>query len=74
MASELQVRVGKRIVEARKARGLSQRELGLLIGAATRTVQTWEGGQRHPRPATLARIAKKTGRPMSWFYEDGLAP
>jgi transcriptional regulator with XRE-family HTH domain len=66
---ELQVRVGIRIAAARRARNLSQRDLSLLVGSATRTIQTWEAGQRHPRPDALARVAAATGRPVSWFYE-----
>lgn len=32
---------------ARKAAGLTQVESAALVGAATRTVQQWEGGQRN---------------------------
>lgn len=68
MAHELQVRVGARIAEARRAKGLSQRELAIKTGNATRTIQTWEAGARSPRPATLERIAAAVEKPVSWFY------
>ncbi len=75
MSLELQAHVGLRIVEARKAAGLSQRELGLAVGSATRTVQSWETSQRIPRTGTLERIAQVTGRSAAWFYtyDEGLA-
>lgn len=74
MSGETQVQVGPRIVRARKEKGLSQRELGLAVGSATRTVQTWEAGQRVPRLNTLKQIADVTGRPVSWFYEPDEQP
>jgi transcriptional regulator with XRE-family HTH domain len=72
--NELQVRVGRRIAEARHAKGLSQRELALLTGNAIRTIQTWEADERHPRPETLARVAAATDRSLSWFYETDDEP
>ena len=48
----------KRIAELRKKYGLSQRELGELIGAAQNTVCNWENGKRDPDTETLNKIAK----------------
>lgn len=71
MAQDLQAIVGRRIAEARRAVGLSQSQLARAVDGATRTVQTWEAGQRIPRTTTFSKIALVTGKPVSWFYEVG---
>jgi transcriptional regulator with XRE-family HTH domain len=64
-----QVGIGARIKEAREDLGLTQAALGLEIAVAARTVQSWELNERVPRLAQLQRLALRTDRPISWFYE-----
>ncbi len=61
--------IGSQIARARLAVGLTQRELGLAVGQASRTVQAWESDSRNPRLPALERVALVTGRPVSWFFE-----
>ncbi len=61
--------VAARIKEARESAGLSQRELGLAVGHATRTVQSWEHSDRMPRFDALSAVAEATGKTVGWFYE-----
>lgn len=49
---------GELIREARKKKGLTQRELGDLLGMSDVGVAQWEKGQRNPRLETRQRIAK----------------
>lgn len=49
---------GELIREARKKRGLTQRELGELLGMSDVGVAQWEKGLRNPRLETRQRIAK----------------
>lgn len=57
---ELQVRygenIGAKIRKARKEAGLTQTELGNLMGAKFTQVSEWELGKRNPRPETIRRI------------------
>ena len=49
---------GELIREARKKKGLTQRELGELLGMSDVGVAQWEKGLRNPRLETRQRIAK----------------
>lgn len=46
-----------RIREARKAKGLTLKELGKAIGVAESTVSMYENGKREPDNSTLVKIA-----------------
>lgn len=52
--------IGKRVAEARRRAGLTQKELADLIGVGQRAVQGWELGRSHPyrRLAALERVLK----------------
>ena len=45
----------------RKARGMSQDDLGGLLGVTRQTVYNWENGQAWPSAEMLPRIAKALG-------------
>lgn len=49
---------GELIREARKKKGLTQREMGELLGMSDVGVAQWEKGLRNPRLETRQRIAK----------------
>ena len=53
--------MGERIKEARKGKGLTQKELAQLIGSVTGTVQQYELDKRRPRPEQLQRLATVLG-------------
>ncbi len=48
---------GERLRAARLAKGLSQRDLGLLLGVHTNTVRSWELGHNIPSNSAHERIA-----------------
>ena len=52
--------IGKRVAEARRRAGLTQKELAAQIGVGQRAVQGWELGRSHPyrRLAALERVLK----------------
>jgi len=54
--------VGERIKQARKEKGLTQKQLGELLGVTQATIQQYETG--NPKPETLKRIAKALGVPF----------
>lgn len=49
--------LGKRIQEARKNRGITQKQLAEILGTATGTVQQYELDKRQPRMTQLQKIA-----------------
>lgn len=55
------MRTGEKIREARKAAGLTQKELGTRLEVTSQNIIQYEKGRRLPKPATLRRIAEAIG-------------
>ncbi len=53
--------VGNRIYELRKEKGLSQKELGALIGVSNKAVSKWETGASAPKTETIIKLAAVLG-------------
>ena len=49
---------GKNIRKYRKLKGLSQQELGALLGFSTRTVSDWECNNTEPNVETIRKLVK----------------
>lgn len=65
--------VGQRVRERRRALGLSQTELGKLLSVSFQQVQKYEKGTNRIAASTLYKIAQQFGVGVWWFYE-GLPP
>lgn len=50
--------IGNIIKQARKKKGLTQSELGELMGITAVAVGRWETGKRTPRPETIKRLSE----------------
>ena len=50
--------VGENIRRIRKERGLTQRQLGELVGASEAYISAYESGRRNPKPASIEKIAE----------------
>ena len=62
--------LGERIAQARRARGLAQRELAAQLGVTERTVQNYESGASPPH-RHLHEIERATGASHAWvLYGD----
>lgn len=55
------IMVGSYIRKLRKSRGLTQKELGEMVGVGDGTISRWENGQRKPVPENIAKIADALG-------------
>lgn len=55
--ADIKQQVGQLIREARKARGLTQKELGEKLGVGEPTVNGYEGGKQNLTIETLQKIA-----------------
>ncbi len=53
--------LGKRLVELRKMRKMTQEDLAKALGVSRGAVSMWEIDQRTPDPSTLQRIANYFG-------------
>lgn len=61
--------IGGKIREARQAKGMTQAELGLAIGASARSVQFWENSDRRPDFIFIAGLARVLGMSLEDFAE-----
>lgn len=62
-----QMELKARIYKARTDAKLSQEGLAKAVGKTRGAVAQWEAGDVHPRPATLAAIARATGKSLGWL-------
>jgi transcriptional regulator with XRE-family HTH domain len=67
---EFREMVGRNIVRAREAIGLTQAELAAAIAIDRRQVSRWERGRVEPSHASLQRVADLTGQPFGYFYTE----
>lgn len=56
---------GDRIRQFRKARGLTQKQLGELCGIADSNIRKYESGRQNPKLETLKKIADALGVPTT---------
>lgn len=58
---------GERIRAAREARGLTQFDLGVMIGHRDGDISRWERGVLMPKIATLVNISAALGVPLDYL-------
>lgn len=59
--------IGERIRAARKARGLTQEELGNAVDAAKASIARWETTSRNPGGSALVALSKALKVPLEWL-------
>ena len=57
------------LIECRKARGLTQKEVSEKVGIAAPTYWAYEHGKIKPTPDTAKRLAAVLGVPWTKFFE-----
>lgn len=60
-----------RLRALRKNRGLTQHQLGEMVGQAGKTIATYENGRRSPRPAALTKLADALGAEFTDLLKPG---
>jgi transcriptional regulator with XRE-family HTH domain len=68
--SEIDVRVGLRLREARLLAGLSQGQLGARVGVTFQAVQKYESGENRLSASRLLAAAEVLRQPLSFFFDD----
>jgi transcriptional regulator with XRE-family HTH domain len=66
--NDLKSAIGRRLVEAREAEGLDQRQMAAALGMSPSALCKIEKGQRGLDSLVLYRAAEMLGRPMSDFF------
>lgn len=61
---------GEKIASLRKAKGMTQAELGTELNVTFQAVSKWERGESYPDFDTMSRLAKLFGMPLSYFEND----
>ncbi|GAB3805568.1 hypothetical protein GCM10028819_39060 [Spirosoma humi] len=67
--SIIRQKVGQSIREARKARGLTQKELGQNLGVADSVITNYESGKQNLTIDTLQKVAEVLGVEVSSFFK-----
>lgn len=60
--------IGRRLVAARRAAGLTVTELSRLAGLSTSTLANWESGANRPRVDQLGRVLPLLRVTADWVY------
>lgn len=68
-SSKVLVKLGTKVAEYRKAKELSQEELGFLIKSARNYIGCIERGEKSPSINTLCKLAKALGVKVKDFIE-----
>jgi transcriptional regulator with XRE-family HTH domain len=61
----------ERLTEARKKSGMSQEELGNLVGVGQGAASRWERGEVFPSVANLVEIAAHLDVGLDWLFDPG---
>jgi uncharacterized protein YjbI with pentapeptide repeats len=66
----MEISIGNKISEARKALNLSQAQLAQKLSVSSQAVGKWERGESMPDIVTFTRLAKVLGVDLNYFSED----
>lgn len=62
---------GKRVIEAREAKGMTQTELADALGVRPHVMWRYESDSSQPKPERLEKLAKLLGVSTSWLLFGG---
>ena len=65
--------VGQRLVEARRARGLSATDLAGVVGVSVQSVSKYENGHQTPNIETFHALARALNIPRDYFLRPAQA-
>jgi Zn-dependent peptidase ImmA (M78 family)/DNA-binding XRE family transcriptional regulator len=61
--------IGKRLKQAREARGLTTVALAEIVGVTRSAISLHETGNATPQPEVLAKLSSKLNMPMAFFFK-----
>jgi transcriptional regulator with XRE-family HTH domain len=62
--------IGRNIRQARRSRGLRQRELAVVLDMSPQHLSDWERGAYRPNDTNLIRVGEALDRDFAWFFGD----
>jgi transcriptional regulator with XRE-family HTH domain len=62
--------IAEKLKKARKAVGLSQKQLGKVLKLSDKAISSYEVGRATPPIETLREISKVTYKPVSYFLDE----
>jgi transcriptional regulator with XRE-family HTH domain len=62
--------IGKRIREARELKGLTQKQLGDLVGVTASAITNYENETSHPKEPILYALFQALGKDPNYFFQD----
>ena len=68
------MRIGKKIADARKAKGWSQEELGERVGVSFQAVSSWENDRSEPDKDHLRKLSALLGLRLEELFSDQPSP
>ena len=66
----IDITVGDNIKLQRIKKGLTQKELSLMLGTTQQNIAQYESNKRNPKEKTIIKIAEALGVDVSVLYED----
>ena len=72
--SNMREEMGRRLAQARKARALTQTQVGTLFGLEKAAVSAWEVGKNMPNAEQVARMADEFGVSVEWLILGRQSP
>lgn len=67
---ELREQIKKSLIVCRTDKGLTQKELGTIVGKSENAVASWEQGLSLPSITMLYRLSLFYGKPLEFFYGE----
>ena len=65
---EIRENVRKRLIECRQEKGITQTDVGKIVGKAKTTIATWEQGRSSPDIAQLMRLTAYYQKTLEYMY------
>lgn len=69
-SDEVDLHLGRQLRLLRVQQGLSQTDLGQLLGVSYQQIQKYEAGSNQIAPARLVHVCAHFGVPISYFFES----
>lgn len=67
---EMRDKIRRTLIELRTENGLTQSEVGILVGKSSNAVASWEQGLSMPDVVTLYKLAQHYNKTMDFMYGD----
>ena len=64
-------KIRRTLIELRTNNGLTQGDIGIIVGKSPNAVASWEQGLSLPDVVTLYKLAQHYGKSMDYMYTGG---